>query len=287
MSTIDEKRVYGDRTGASRAYVASGVGLLSVAVAGDSVGEFGLYRRCRARDVAVKSGRLAVATDDALLLASRGVREAAPELEETGFGPAALVGFDGEGLLAAAPDDRIARLRDGEWTTLASSDAHDVRAIDGDLIATADGVCRVQEGKLEPAGLADVRDVSAAGIPLSATGDGLYALGNGWLRSVEGAFDTVCADPESEPGTLARAHAAAGERVYEHVEGDWHDRGEAPGRIAGFAHGDRAYAVTEDGEFLAGETGDNVGEWRSNPLGVRDVSGLALAGSGSAADGDA
>lgn len=278
MSTIDEKRVYGDRAGASRAYVASGVGLLSVSIAGDSVGEFGLRRRCRASDVAVESGRLAVATDDALLLAGRGVVGGDPELAKTGFGPAARVGFDGEDLLAAAPEGRIARLRDGRWKRLDGSGAREVRGIDGDLVATDDGILRVQREGLEPAGLDDVRDVSAAGIPLAATGDGLYALGNGWLRSVEAPFDVVGADPASEAGSLARAHAAAGERVYEHADGDWHDRGAAPGRIAGFAYGERAYAVTEDGEFFAGETGEGVQEWRSHPLGVPDVGAVALAG---------
>ncbi|WP_114578011.1 hypothetical protein [Saliphagus sp. LR7] len=276
MSTIDEKRVYGDRAGADRAYVAGGVGLLSVSIAGGSVGEFGLRRRGRARDVATAGGQLAVATDDALLLADRGVAGGDPDLEETGFGPATRVGVDGERVIAVGPDGRVAHLRGGEWTTL--GDAREVRGIDGDLVATADGVLRVQGEGLEPAGLDDARDVSAAGIPLAATGDGLYALGNGWLRSLEGPFDVVGADPASEPGSLARAHAAACGRVYEHADGDWHDRGEAPGQVAGFAYGERAYAVTEDGEFLAGESGETVGEWRSHPLGVPDVGAVALAG---------
>lgn len=271
MSTIDEKRVYGERGGASRAYVASGIGLLSVSVAGGSVGEFGLSRRCRARDVAAGDGRLAVATDDAVLL-TEGDAEAG--FEEAGFGPATRVGFDDGELIAAAPGDRIGRLRASGWETLG---AGDVRAIGGDLIATAEGVCRIQGEGLEPVGLADVRDVSAAGIPLAATAEGLYALGNGWLRSAEGAFDAVGTDPESEPGSLARAHAASGRQVYEHTDGDWHDRGEAPGRVVGFAYGERIYAVTEDGEFLAGAAGEDVEQWRRHPLGVTEVGGIALA----------
>lgn len=269
MSTIDEKRVYGDRAGASRLYVASGAGLLSVSVAG-SIGGFGIRERCRARDVASGGGRLAVATDDAVLLADRGVGDGEAGFEEAGFGPATCVGFDDEEPIAAAPGGRIGRLRASGWETLGTGD---VRAISGDLIATAEGVCRIQGKGLEPVGLADVRDVSAAGIPLAATGDGLYALGNSWLRSAEGTFDAVGADPESEPGSLARANAASGRRVYEHTDGDWHDRGDAPGRVVGFAYGERVYAVTEDGRFLAGK-GD--GEWWSHPLGVEDIGGIAL-----------
>ena len=61
-SSLDEKRVYADREGATTAFVAAGAGIARVEVSADIVGEFALQRRCTARDVAASAGRLAVAT---------------------------------------------------------------------------------------------------------------------------------------------------------------------------------------------------------------------------------
>jgi len=187
------------------------MGIVRVRVAGDTVGEFGLCERCSARDIAAGPAAVAIATDeDVRVLAledgagtnrsggdggdDENVGDASLATEEetfvgTGFGPAVAVGYDDDGdLLVADPDGRVAcqAADSSEWTTLADETVAPVRAIDGDLVGTADGVYRVQDGGLNHAGLTDVRDVSAAGVPLAATTDGLYKLGNGWMAVLEG-----------------------------------------------------------------------------------------------------
>ncbi|ELZ19109.1 HVO_0234 family beta-propeller protein [Natrinema limicola] len=286
MQSIEEKRVYGDRQGAITAYVASAMGVVRVRVAGDTVGEFGLCERCGARDVAASPDAIAVATDDdvrilGLEAESTSDREGDTPVVaddesfvETGFGPAVAVGFDGDDVLAAGPDGRVARRTAGadEWTTLSDGLETAVRAIDGDLVGTADGVYRVSDDGLEHAGLSDVRDVSAAGVPLAATADGLYKLGNGWMTVLEGPFETVAADPRSERGELVRAHAVATDGVYEFVADEWHAIDGSSEQIVGVGYGETTYAVTDEGTFLAWSDG----EWRTRALGVRDVSGLAV-----------
>lgn len=272
MDSIEEKRVFagGDRPLA--AYVASSTGIVRVAVAGELVGEFSLIRRTDARDVVADGGSITVATAEDVLIAEEADLSAdgGDAFVETGFGPSVAVGVDDEGLLAAGEAGRVARRRDDEWHDLESGLAG-IRAIDGDLLATADGVYRVRDGGLDLAGLEDVRDVSAPGFPLAATGSGLYALGNGWMRAREEATDVVAADPASEAGRLARAHAVADGTVFEYDGGDWRDRDRSR-RIVDFGYGETVYAVTADGEFLS-RTAD---DWRSRHLGIVGVGGLAL-----------
>lgn len=274
MSTITEKRVYADREGALEAYVASPVGVVRVRVNADVVGEFGLVARCDASDVDAGDGSLAVATAEDVLTAPRESGDAPADevaFEGTGFGPATAVGFADGTLLAASDDGSVAWRRAGSWETLASL-AASVRAIDGELVGAADGVYRAREGELDHAGLADVRDVSAAGVPLAATADGLYRLGNGWMKVLDGPVDAVAADPRTDPGSLDRAHAAAGSTLYEHDDGEWRVLAEADRPIVAVAHGEAVYAVTESGTFLAvGDDGP-----RSRSLGVADVAGLAI-----------
>ncbi|RZV12049.1 hypothetical protein BDK88_0939 [Natrinema hispanicum] len=286
MQSIEEKRVYGDRQGAITAYVASAMGVVRVRVAGDTVGEFGLCERCGARDVAASPDAIAVATDDDVRILeleaeSTSDREGdAPVVAddesfvETGFGPAVAVGFDGDDVLAAGPDGRVACRTAGadEWTTLSDGFETAVRAIDGDLVGTADGAYRVSDDGLAHAGLSDVRDVSAAGVPLAATADGLHKLGNGWMTVLEGEFETVAADPRSERGELVRTHAVAADGVYEFVADEWHAIDGSSEHIVGVGYGETTYAVTDEGTFLAWSDG----EWRTRALGVRDVSGLAV-----------
>lgn len=224
----------------------------------------------------------------------------------TGFGPAVAVGFhDGE-LIAANPEGDVATLALEDvddsldtasltWNTIDRGDLGDVRAIDGGLIGTENGVYRLHDGLLDHAGLSDVRDVSAAGVPLAATADGLYKLGNGWMEVLEGGFDAVAADPRTERGQLTRAHAVSGGTVYAYggadvhdgndaYEGDnasegndsWHayDRSSEP--VVGLGYGETVYAVTKRGTFLAGTPETGTDQWRSQTLGVGDVTGLAI-----------
>lgn len=254
MEDIAAKRVYDDDGDATTVVIAAALGVVTVRVSGGRVGEFGIDHRCSPRDVAAVDGRVAVATEDDVLLGPP------DDLAATGFGPAAAVGGDGAPI-AAAPDGRVARLDDG-WTERGSVDAT-VRAIDGDLLATGDGVYRLGDD-LAYAGLDDVRDVAAAG-PLAATDGGLYALGNGWMDVREGAFRVVAADGE-------RAHAATSGALYERADGAW-ETVELPteASVVDVDHGACPYAVTADGTLLA-----DPGEWRAHPLGLGDAVGIAV-----------
>ncbi|GAB3677973.1 HVO_0234 family beta-propeller protein [Halopiger thermotolerans] len=302
MDSIEEKRVYGDREGALEAYVTSSMGVVRVRVAGDAVGEFSLCERCDARDVATTRDGVAVAiaTDEDVRVFSRAAEDGGnddPAFEETGFGEAVAVGYDGAELVAAGPAGEVACWRPdpdpdpdpdgkgGEWETLEDETVAAVRAIDGDLIGTESGVYRVHDGGLDHVGLSDVRDVSAAGVPLAATAEGLYKLGNGWMELADGAFDAVAADPHTEPGRLTRAIAAsAAGTVYALADGEWTEReGPAESIVAvGYGDADAVYAVTEGGSFLALETGESADgdggppTWRPHPIGVTDVTGLAV-----------
>jgi len=254
--SIDEKRVYGEKTGKVSLYVATGMGVAHVAVSGDKVGGFSLAHRCEAR--AVAAGEAVAAATDADVLVGGG-----DSFEGTSFGPAVAVGYDGADLLAAGPDGRVARREGGEWSTVGSVD--DVRAIEGNLLAAAGGVYRIGDD-LSHAGLTDVRDVAAAGTPLAATGSGLYYLANGWMDALDGAFEVVANAPE-------RAHAATADALFERVDGEWYERAvPVDGPIAGLAHGEGTYAVTRDGTVLV-DAGDG---WRTRSIGLRDAAGVAV-----------
>ncbi|ODR79470.1 hypothetical protein BG842_05570 [Haladaptatus sp. W1] len=254
MTTIDEKRVYSDREGTTTVFVATELGVARVEVSGDIIGEFSLAHRCAARDIAATDGPLAVATDEDVLNAAFSPLE---------FGPAVAVGFDGDDLLAAGEDGRLARY-DGEWHELATLDA--VRAIDGNLVATAEGVYRVSSEGVQHAGLTDVRDVSAAGVPLAATADGLYRLGNGWMDVLAGDFRVVSA-------TDGDAYAATPDQVVSRAGDEWTDVSlPVDDPIADIAFGDGVYAATESGTVLA-TVGDG---WRSRHLGLTGVTGLSV-----------
>jgi hypothetical protein len=263
VSDLTEKRVHDDDAGVTEVIVAAGIGIVSVSVSAGRIGRFGVTHRCVPRDVAAGDGILAVATDEAVL-----VREG-EEFVTTGFGPAVAVGVRNGTILAAAEDGQVAHLgRAGNaWADLGTVDA-DVRSIDGSLLATDAGVYRIHTGgedtTIEPVGLDAVTDVAAKG-PYAATERGLYALGNGWMQVIEGAFEAVAA------ASRERACAAGG-GVHERVEGTWRTVNlPAVDRVVDVAVSDRAYAVTGSGTLLAGQ------DWRTRALGVREVFGVTVA----------
>ena len=262
MSSIDEKRVYSATEGKTDVFVATGAGIAQVECSGDLVGGFGLVRRCSARDIAANGDRLAVATDEDVLVWSQDN----DGFEPTGFGPASAVGYDDT--VIAAGERGVARYDDSDWNTL--SDLNNVRAIDGDLLAAANGVYRFSGDGLTSVGLEDARDVSTAIVPLVATAHGLYQLANGWVNVLSGDVSLLASD-----GTYA--HAVADEVLYVRDgggdENEWRQV-EIPveERIAGIAYGASGtiYASTVDGTFLIGNDG-----WNTQPLGLPDVAGVA------------
>jgi hypothetical protein len=255
--TIDEKRVYADRTGADEVVIAAEQGVVVASLSDDRVGAFGLDHRAVTRDVAADGDRRAVATDTDVLVGN---------YDRTDFGPAVAVGFGGDALLAAGPDGRVARLDDG-WTTLGTVETP--RAVDGGLVAAEDGVHRVVDDGLRGVGLDGVRDVVGRGPPLAATDHGLYRLGNGWMGELDGAVHAVSADAADD-----RAHAV-GETglVARRAVGDWRAVDVPADELVDVGYTATAtVAVTADGALLA-DVGDG---WRTHELGVTGVGRLAV-----------
>ena len=297
MPTIDEKRVYTDNSGIETVFLAAELGVVAVSVSDDLIGEFGIVHRCRARDVATAGPLVAVATDEDVLLAERGGGSTDggndPESDRdldfaaTGFGPAAAVGFDGDTLRAGDDEGRVGRCdasgTEPAWEDVGTGTAAPVRAIDGPLVAAADGVYRIGSAGLTNAGLDDVRDVDAE--PLVATGSGLYKLGNGWMDVLDGPVDSV--DATGKRGLAVRDGA-----LYSRVDGGDSERGgegaddgngdgawaESPlpieGNVVAVTHGvDASYAVTAEGTLAVRLPGEG---WRHRELGVRDVASAAV-----------
>lgn len=274
--TIQEDRIHDDTRDGATAYLACEVGVVVVELAGAQVGRFRVERQCTARDVAADE-TVVVATDEDVLLADPEDDAGGDDgFRSTGFGPAVAVGIDADAVVAASPDRGIHRLLDDEWFQLARIDG-DVRAIDGPLVAAADGVYRATPDGLDQVGLSDGRDVTARG-PYAATGDGLYELGNGWMRAREGAFDVVDCSRDRE-----RSHAGSGPELFARRDGEW-TRTDAPTEdpIAGVGYADGnaecTYVVTETGTIIARESGDAIGagSWQTRNVGVRDVRGTAV-----------
>lgn len=354
MTSIDEKRVYAGREGKRDAFVATAMGVVVVAVSGDVVGDFGLEHRGAATAASARGGRVAIATEEGVVIAAGG------SLHALGFGPAVAVGIHDGSVLAADAAGRVARRplpavvraagtddgpsdpdagrdRRGDGTRGGGDEGDDpyaesgadpgsgagadgghgddawvtvgrverVRAIDGGLIAAADGVYRVTADGLAPAGLSDVRDVAAAGRPLAATGEGLYALGNGWLRELPGQFRAVASDlqagPDADPTAAVTEAVAVGDGVYAKSVGATTGGETGSADASGDATEDRSgagangdwravdcptddpvvdvavvdgvwYGVTEGGTFLV-DAGDGP---RTQPLGLHDVAALAV-----------
>lgn len=259
MPTIDEKRVFDDRTGASTLYLATDVGLVRVVVADDRVGEYGVVRPGTVRDLAFVGGRFVVADGESVTV----------DDEPTGLGRARAVGSDAtDAVLVVLDDGAVRRLAGPPLGT-----ARETRAVDGGLLATPDGVWRATGDDLRPAGLSDVRDVVRPGTespPLAATAAGLYALGPGWDRRVEGEFVAVARGPET-----AVALSAGGE-VHRGAAGAWTRLPDPPGSLEAVdvARGPETTYVAGRGGRLAVRVDDGEHGWRTRALGTPGVSRL-------------
>lgn len=263
-TALSEKRVYGRRRDRTTAYVASGLGLSRVELAGDQVGRFALARRGPATAVAGGDGKLLVATGEDVLVGT------GDTFAPTDFGPAAAVALADGTPVAATPDGTVARLVGDDWEPVGGVD--EPRRAGGDLLAAADGVYRVGED-LAFLGAVDARDVAAAG-PYAATPDGLVAYDGEFHRVAGANCRLVAAEGD-------RAHAVCAGGLLARRNGAWQSRPlPVDDSLADLAHGEALYAVTREGTMLVNAapelTPDGQGGWRSRALGVRDVTGLAV-----------
>ncbi|GAA0538271.1 hypothetical protein ABNG02_14955 [Halorubrum ejinorense] len=284
--SIDEKRVYAGSAGRTDAYVATGSGIVRVSLSADKIGAFDMVARDAARDVAVlaRDGRadlVVAATPDGLSVAPV---DDDPDFALVDDDPAVAVGVAGgrdDALLVAREDGAVERVEfAGGETAVASTTplgtVADPRAVDGALVAAADGVFRVTGDAVENVGLDDARDAAGAGMPLAATGAGLYWLGNGWMSVREGGADAVAADGDGHAMAVVDgdllAHADAG--------GEWDDETWAVADLpvdetaVALGYGPGLSVAVTDAGTLCVDAGDG---WRHQVVGVRDVEGVALA----------
>ena len=295
--SIEEKRVYAGTGGRTDAYVATGSGVVRVALSADKVGAFELVSREPARDAAILSrgdapDLIAVATAEELLV-SRVGDDLAFGVVETGS--AVAVGTHDGSLLVAGENGRIDRIEikgvetdagdeggiDATVTEIGS--VSDPRAIDGSLVAAADGVHRIVEAtgaesgqKLVSVGLDDARDVAGRGIPLAATAAGLYWLGNGWMASREGDAAAVAADGDGHAMAVVDGDLFVHGRDTDEWEAEAWSAADLPVDEApiALAYGPGMSVAVTDAGTLCVDAGDG---WRHQVIGVRDVAGLALA----------
>ena len=284
--SIDEKRVYAGSAGRTDAYVATGTGIVRVSLSADKIGAFDMVARDPARDVAVLArgegaDLVAAATPDGLSVAAVGD---APDFEPVDDEPAVAVGVGkgrgGGDILVAREDGAIERVafEDGETAVASTTRLGSVaepRAVDGALVAAAEGVFQAGGGGLTDVGLDDARDVAGSGMPLAATGAGLYWLGNGWMTVREGVADAVAADGDG--------HAMAvvdGDLFVHSGAGEWDDEtwkiADLPvdETVVALGYGPGVSVAVTDAGTLCVDAGDG---WRHQVVGVRDVAGVALA----------
>ena len=299
--SIEEKRVYAGTADRTDAYVATGGGVVRVALSADKVGGFDMVSREPARDIAVlpcedAPDLLGIATPTGVLVSSIG-DDLAFEVVDTGS--AVAVGAHGGAFLVARQGGQIDRVEienaevagmgvgdvSGATVTRVGSTS-DPTAIDGPLVAAADGVHRViVEGGAEPAhdlvsvGLSDARDVAGQGIPLAATADGLYWLGNGWMTAREGEAVAVAADGDGhamavvDGDLLVRDGSRSADSGW---DADSWSGVELPVEETAVAlgYGRGVSVVVTAAGTLCVDAGDG---WRHQVVGVREVAGVALA----------
>ncbi|QAU11588.1 hypothetical protein EKH57_01755 [Halorubrum sp. BOL3-1] len=281
--SIDEKRVYAGSAGRTDAYVATGTGIVRVSLSADKIGAFDMVARDPARDVAVlarESGPdlVAAATSDGLAVAAVGDD---PAFESVDDDPAVAVCAAGGGsgsLLVAREDDGTERVAvDGglafDSTRLGS--VADPRAVDGPLVAAADGVYRVVDSGIEDVGLDDARDVAGSGMPLAATGSGLYWLGNGWMTVREGDAEAVATDGDGHATAVVDGDLLVHDGGSEWGEETWSASNlPVDEEAVALGYGAGVAVVVTGAGTLCVDAGDG---WRHQVVGARDVAGVALA----------
>lgn len=310
--SIEEKRVYAGSAGRTDAYVATESGVIRVALSADKVGAFDMVARDSARGAAVLPRRaapdlLGVATGDGLLVAPVD-DDIAFEPVEVGPASAVAVGVHDDAFLVAGDDGEIDRIAIGSDATASDETADDAtagdataddatatrigsvpdpRAIDGPLVAAADGVHRVTEGdaaeavpNLVSVGLDDARDVAGSGMPLAATADGLYWLGNGWMPAREGDAEAVAADGDGHAMAVVDGdlliHAGDADRGSIGWEPETWSRADLPvdERAVSLGYGPGLSVVVTAAGTLCVDAGDG---WRHQVVGVRGATDVALA----------
>jgi len=260
---LDEKRMYGDRREETTAFVACEMGVARLDLSDDQIGRFGLEHRCSARDIAAGDGRLAIATGEDVLVGTGG------DFAPTDFGPAVAVGV-AETVIAAGEDGRVARLDGDEWTEVET--VADVRAIDGDLVATADGVVRLDGDALVSLGGEAATDVATAG-PYAATEAGVARYLDDWTLEAAGDATVVAAERDGD-----RAHAVVDGDLLEWTAGEWVPAESPEQGVVDVAYDAATVAVTADGVVMIDPVTakDGAPQWRSRTLGLTDAVGVAV-----------
>jgi hypothetical protein len=314
MGDMAEDRVYDERAGSDTVLLATGTGVVAVAVSASRVGRFGLDHRCVARDVTADAGVVAVATSEDVLVRPADdslspTSDASPEgggYARTGFGEAAAVGVDGGAVLAADPDeDRVYRLLadDVEGGGPGGDTASSAGGPSGDTASSAGGPSGEDHEWLE---VGDVdHPVRRIDGNLLAAGDGVYrvtpdglhaaglddardvaaggpyaATGDGLYRLANGWVDDLSAPTDAVaavgPGEDGPGDVSAiADADGVHLRRDGNwERDEAPRDPVDVGLGRAVYAVTADGAFL-----HHDGEgWRTRSLGLPTVRAMAVVG---------
>lgn len=260
---LDEKRMYGDRREETTAFVACEMGVARVDLSDDQIGRFGLEHRCSVRDIAAGDGRLAVATDEDVLVGTGG------EFAPTDFGPAVAVGVT-ETVIAVGNDGRVVRLDGDEWTEVGIVDG--VRAVDGDLVATVDGVVRLDGDALASLGGEAATDVAAAG-PYAATEAGVAGYLDDWTLEAAGDATVVAAERDGD-----RAHAVVDGDLLARAASEWEPADPPEQAVVDVAYDAATVGVTQDGVVMIDPVTakDGAPQWRSRTLGLTGVVGLAV-----------
>ncbi|WP_418286117.1 HVO_0234 family beta-propeller protein [Halorubrum sp. DTA46] len=294
--SIEEKRVYAGTAGRTDAYVATESGVVRVALSADKVGAFDMVARDPARDAAVlvrddAPDLVGIATADGLRVAPV---DDDPEFEPVttdsiGSKPLVAVGVHDDAFLVAGSDGEIDRLEVGDEGTdptgTSIGTVPDPRAVDGPLVAAADGVHRVSvnggaggdaDRELVSVGLDDVRDVAGSGMPLAAAAAGVYWLGNGWMTALEGDATAVAADGDGHAMAVVDGDLFVhGDEDAEWDAGTWRDSGlPVDERPVALGYGPGLSVTVTDAGTLCVDAGDG---WRHQVVGVRGVAGVALA----------